>query len=88
MSHMRDGRVKVPEPLKRGQKACLFEKLPNPFFLNVTTILLFIFDAYYEKFYGMPYQEFHHYPHHSGEITVLVGNPMIHQQPVMFELHP
>ena len=36
----------------------------------------------------MSYQEFDHYLHHRGEITVLVGNPMIHKQPMMFELHP
>ena len=36
----------------------------------------------------MSNQEIDHYLHHRGEITVLVGNPMIHQQLMTFELHP
>ena len=70
--------VKVPISLKRGEEACLFEKLPDPLFFKQAAILLFIFYAYNEKFRRMTSQELDHYLHYRGEITVLVCYPMIH----------
>jgi len=70
--------VKVPISLKRGEEACLFEKLPDPLFFKQAAILLFIFYAYNEKFRRIPSQELDHYLHYRGEITVLVCYPMIH----------